>query len=773
MVPFLGYSQTWTTMTAVDQEVEVIVDHWGLPHIYAQNQNDLFFAQGYHAAKDRLFQFEIWRRQATGTVAELLGSTELDRDIGTRLFRFRKDINTELAHYHPDGVAIINAYVDGVNAYIRETHDDPSLLPIEFRLLNTKPEYWTPEIVISRHQGLLGNIGRELNIARSVVRVGVDKVKELLWFHPMDPDITLHESIDGELLFDDILHYYDAYRQPVIFNEEHGDIGYQHYNDLSGDDFDIGSNNWAVRGDKTESGFPILANDPHRTLAIPSLRYMAHLVAPGWDVIGGGEPEIPGISIGHNQVGAWGLTVFRTDAEDLYVYKTHPDNPDQYWHKDAWHTFEIVEDVIKIKGADDVEVNHYYSVHGPVSHRDSDNNVAYAVKCGWLEYGGSPYLASLRMDQAQSFEEFRAACNFSHIPGENMVWADKMGNIGWQAVGIAPIRDTHSGLVPVPGDGSHEWTGYLPIIERPNSQNPSDGLIITANENVTPMEYDHWNTINYEWSDPYRGNRAREVLAQPKEHSMMDMMQLQTDYLSIPARQLVGLLENLESDDNKVQMAINSLMSWDHSLEAHSVEAAIYHSWESILRTKLWELMVPDEIKTYITSIQHKRIMDWLMYPDGKFGSDPTAGRDLFLLESLSQAIEELELKLGDDQASWQYGQEALKHSYLSHNMSGILSDSLANILNVGPLPRGGDAYTVGSTGYGLQQRSGGTFRVIIDTGDWDKSVATNSPGQSGDPHSPHYDDLFDDWSRDRYFPMFYSREKVESVADYRYVLKP
>ncbi len=765
--------QSWDNMTTVTQEVEVLVDHWGVPHIYAQNQNDLFFAQGYHAAKERLFQFEIWRRQATGTVAELLGPSELDRDIGTRLFQFRKDISTELSYYHEDGVNIINAYVDGVNAYIREIRSRPDDLPIEFKLLQTQPEYWTPEVVISRHQGLLGNIGRELNIARAVSCVGEDVIKDLLWFHPKDPDLSIDSTINKALLFDDILHYYNAYRRPVVFRKDDKGIGYQFYNDLRGDDFDIGSNNWAISGAHTESGFPFLANDPHRTLAVPSLRYMAHLVAPGWNVIGGGEPEIPGISIGHNEVGAWGLTVFRTDAEDLYVYQTNPVNSNQYWHLDKWYEFNVIRDTISIKGAEPYIVNHYYSIHGPVSYRDTINHVAYAVRCGWLEYGGSPYLASLRMDQAQSFEEFREACRFSHIPGENMVWADKNGNIGWQAVGIAPIRDTHSGLIPVPGDGRYEWTGYLPIKQRPNSENPDNGLIITANENVTPPSYPHWNTINYEWSDPYRGNRVKEVLGQSKRFSMSDMVALQTDYESIPARQLTGLLKGLVTADSDLSKAVQLLLDWDCRLEANSVEATIYHTWESLMKDELYKMTVPENIREYISAIQHKRFVEWMIYPDDKFGDNPVKNRDKFLLKTLEEGIKTLNENLGSNWDNWYYGQTNMKHSILTHNMSEVVNDSIQSLLNVGPMPRGGDAYTVGSTGYGLKQRSGGTFRVLIDTGNWDHSLATNSPGQSGDPNSKHYKNLFNEWSKDRYFPLFFTREKVERVVDYRYSLQP
>ncbi len=316
------------------ESVEIIRDSWGINHIYAKNQEDLFFAQGYTAAKDRLFQFEIWRRQATGSVAEILGERELARDIGTRLFKFRGNLEEELNHYHKDGSSIINAYTNGVNAYINEINKTPDDLPIEFQMLGIKPKLWTPEVVISRHQGLLGNSNDELQIARTVAAIGEEKAKELFWFHPKNPSLNLDLSIDKLGLNEPILDIYDAFREPIKFEREDLVVSYQNnepFNNLEliqknqEDSLSIGSNNWLVSGRLMKNGMPLMANDPHRGIANPSLRYMAHLVAPGWNVIGGGEPEIPGISIGHNDYGAWGLTVFRTDGEDIYVYDINPE----------------------------------------------------------------------------------------------------------------------------------------------------------------------------------------------------------------------------------------------------------------------------------------------------------------------------------------------------------------------------------------------------------------------------------------------------------------
>ena len=283
------------------ESVEILRDEWGVNHIYANNQHDLFFAQGYAAAKDLLFQFEIWRRQATGTVAAILGPDELNRDVGTRLFQFRGNLKEELNHYHEDGFEIISAYTEGVNSYIEEILKTPEMLPIEFKFLDILPEKWTPDVVISRHQGLKGNVEGELQYGMAVSKIGAKKVKELMWFHPNDPDISMDSKIDASLLSKDILALHKAYASGVAFEEQ----------DIDKDYLDDGSNNWVLTGAKTESGFPMLANDPHRRVALPSFRYIVHLVAPGWNVIGGGEPEIPGVSIGHNEYGAWGLTIFK------------------------------------------------------------------------------------------------------------------------------------------------------------------------------------------------------------------------------------------------------------------------------------------------------------------------------------------------------------------------------------------------------------------------------------------------------------------------------
>jgi penicillin amidase len=764
----------------LQEPVEILRDQWGINHIYAENQHDLFFTQGYATAKDRLFQFEIWRRQATGTTAEILGERALKRDIGTRLFQFRGNMDEEMSYYHEDGIEIITAYTKGVNAYIEEVLANPELLPIEFKMLGIQPEKWTPEVVISRHQGLLGNIEAELRIGRAVAVLGADKVQDLSWFHPKTPDLSLDPSINKDLLFDNILGLYTAYRRPVEFLPEdllpeyrkNESLSYLNINSSWEDSLSFGSNNWVVSGSKTVDGNTYMANDPHRRISIPSLRYMTHLVAPGWNVIGGGEPEIPGISIGHNEFGAWGLTVFRTDGEDLYIYDLNPDNLKEYRYQDEWRSMSTIAETIQVKGQESVDVELLYTHHGPVTLIDSVNFKAYAMRCAWLEPGGSPYLASLRMDQAQTWEEFRAACNYSHIPGENMVWADKEGNIGWQSVGIAPIRRNFSGLVPVPGDGRYEWDGYLPIVEKPNTLNPPEGFFATANQNVTPESYDQWDAIGYSWSDPFRGDRVNEVLAASDQLDMEKMKSLQVDYLSIPARRLLPLLLGL-SVPEELKTAQMQLSTWNYELLATSIPAAIYVSWENELKEMAYQQFIPDEAKEYLTGIQMQKLLNWILAADPRFGDNPQVERDRFLVHAFENAVKKLEEDLGTDQSKWQYGQPKLKHSFMAHQLGQIADEEFQQKLNVGPFPRGGNGYTVGSTGQNMQQSSGASFRLIVNTGDWDAAVGMNGPGQSGNPDSEFYSNLFEPWAKDEFFPVLYSRSKIEEATVERFSLKP
>jgi penicillin amidase len=771
----------------LSQPVEIVKDRWGISHIYAKNESDLFFAQGYNVARDRLFQLEMWRRQATGTVAEVLGKSELQRDIGNRLFMFRGDLSQETNWYHPHGPAIIQSFVDGINAYIGETEKNPSLLTPEFKMLGIKPGKWTTAVVISRFNGLLGNVEQEVKLASAIRAIGVEKVKEIMYFQPADPKLEIDPAIDASLLSSDILGVYHAFRTPLKFSPEELLPEYRNQRaalqlnqeienpiDPSDRRQGIGSNNWVVSGKLTMSGYPMMMNDPHRDLSAPSLRYWVHLVAPGWNVIGGGEPALPGVSIGHNEFGAWGLTIFGTDSDDLYVYDTNPANPSQYKYAGAWESMKVIRDSIPVKGEAPVTVELKYTRHGPVVLEDPAHHKAYAVRAAWREVGAAPYLASLRIDQAHTWQEFSDACTYSRIPSENMIWADREGNIGYQAVGIAPRRPNWSGLVPVPGDGRYEWNGFLPIKELPHVLNPEKGFYNTSNDYQIPRGWPYKDALSYVWADPFRAQSVAEFLSSGRRFSVADMVQLQNSDLSIPARSLVPLLRNIEMPTPATQQAAARLLHWNFVLDKDSIPAGIYEMWQRRVVANVRALTIPKPAQEYfaLTVPPMSRIVSWMYAPDGRFGADPIAGRNALLVKSLEEALAELTKRFGPDVEKWNLG--AYHYARIFSPMATAVRADLEEQFDVGNLPRGGDGFSITATsGPADNQVAGGSFKIVVDTENWDHSVGLNSPGQSGDIHDPHYRDLYQLWARGEYFPVFYSRSKVDSVAEKKFMLAP
>ncbi len=772
-------------IAGLSQPVEILRDRWGINHIYAQNENDLFFAQGYAAAKDRLFQFEVWRRQATGTVAEILGRRELLRDRGARLHMYRGDLDQDLNRYHPRGKAIIEAYVRGVNAYIAETERNPALLPLELKMLGVTPGRWTPAVVISRHQALAGNVGEEVRLLRAIKASSIDQVRELMNFQGGNPRFELDAAIDTSVFPNDVLTIYSAFRESVQYQPADVAVEYRGTDvkpvavrelapdpagpfDLDAEPRDIGSNNWVVAGSRTFSTRPILANDPHRVISAPSLRYWVHLNAPGWNVIGGGEPILPGVSIGHNEHGAWGLTIYGQDAEDLYVYDTNPANANEYRYRGAWEAMRVITDTIPIEGEKPESVELKYTRHGPVLFEDRANRKAYALRAGWLEPGGAPYLASLRMNQAKTWEEFREACSYNNMPSENMVWVDRQGNIGWQASGIQPIRRGWSGILPVPGDGRFEWEGYLPITSLPHEVNPSRGFIATANNFLMPDNYPYKDLLHATWSDAFRASRIEEVLGSGRKFSVSEMIRLQNDDLSVAARAITPLLRHVTLSNPASARARDLLTTWDYVLDKDSLAAGVYAMWQRRLFANTRDMVVPAALRKGVGAniLGTKKAIDFLQSPDGRFGANPIAGRDAIVARSMDEAVAELTKRFGPDMQAWKYGQEKFHHALVRHPMSDAVNAATRAKLIVGPMPRGGDGTTVSATGGGDNQTSGGSLKIIADTEDWDNSVGLNTPGQSGDPESTHYRDLFPLWAQGQYFPIAYSRKKVDSVTE-------
>jgi penicillin amidase len=747
-------SQTSGTIAleGLKKPVEVIRDRWGVPHIYAETTEDLFFAQGFVAAQDRLWQMELWRRTGEGKLAEILGPSAVQRDKFARLLRYRGDMTAEWTSYAPDAKAIIESFARGVNACITNAGER---LPIEFLLTGIRPEPWTPEVCLTRMAGyvMTSNASRELLRAQLVNLIGAEKTSELLETDP-PRKLEVPQGLDLKGIDEKILREAAAASARVSFGQSEG------------------SNNWVVDGSMSATGKPLLANDPHRPIMLPSLRYMVHLIGPGWNVIGAGEPTLPGVAAGHNERVGFGFTIVGIDQQDIYVEETNPADPTQYRYDNKWVGMKIEREQIRVKGGEPVAVELRFTRHGPVIYEDAALHRAYVLRWVGMEPGSAGYLASLSLNRATDWKSFLKSAEKWAVPSENLVYADVDGNIGWQAAGRAPRRRGWSGLLPVPGAaGKYEWDGYLPLSELPRAYNPSKHFIATANHKIIPEGYRR--EINFDWSAPFRFRRIDEVLSKGQKFTVADFERLQHDELSIPARELVPLLRGVTIEDQRAAQARDLLLNWDFVLSKDSAAAAVFEIWltklDSILKPSVpaaaWELIR--------ARMPLSRILRELKNPGSNvFGADPKTKRDSELARTLTEAIADLGKLLGDDMSRWRWGD--LHRAEFKHQLS--TDDARRAAFDLKSVPRGGDGNTVNATGggsRGFTQRAGASFRQILDLSDWDKSVAINVPGQSGQPQSRHYGDLLPLWADGKYFPMLFSRAKIEQFAASRLTLTP
>ena len=737
--------------------VKVLRDRWGVAHIYAADTHDLFFAQGVVAAQDRLFQMEIWKRAGQGRLSEILGRAALQRDINARALQYQGDMEAEYSSYATDAKAILSAFTDGINAYIATLGArGGSAMPFEFRLAGFEPERWHPQDCLNRMAAfsMTGNALRELDAARALTELGSARAAKLFAFDPparLDPV----PGVDLAGLSPELLESLVGSDRRIEFAAPHE-----------------GSNNWTISGTLTASGSPLLANDPHRVLALPSLRYMVHLVAPGWNVIGAGEPGLPGVALGHNEQIAWGFTIFGLDQQDLYVEALNPANPLEYRTESGWARMASRREVFRVKGLGAQTVTLHFTRHGPVLWQDSTR--ALALRWVGSEPGTAGYLASLAVDQARDWGEFEAAMARWKVPSENIVYADHGGNVGEHSVGLEPIR-SWTGLLPVPGAGGLEWQGFLPASKLPHSFNPAAGFVASANQKMIPAHYPY--TVGFEWAAPYRFERVRSLIeeAAHAHHKLTiaDMESMQNDVVSLPARELQQVLR---TSALQREPELGDFLSWDGALTRESGQAALYEFWLREIRLRLGRRFSEDHPERY-QDLSPDVVMSLLARPDAVvFGGEPVAARDRLLLEAHRAARAELAHRMGPDAHLWSWGKiHTMQFRHPLDQLAGTHGP-----LDPAPLSRPGDAYTVNATGYdesspqeSWQQIEGASYREILDAGDWDRSLAINAPGQSGQPGSRHYEDLLPLWDSAEYFPLVYSRPAVEAATVDRLLLRP
>ena len=736
--------QTAYTVAGLEKPATIRVDEWGVPHINAQTHYDAFFVQGFNAARDRLWQIDTWRRRGLGQLSEVFGAGYVAQDRAARLFLYRGDMYREWLAYGSDAKRIAESFATGVNAFVRLTESNPDLLPPEFALLGYKPSLWQPEdIVRIRSHGLWRNVGMEVRRARILCEAGTGAAMAWKVLEPEWP-LQVPEGLDPCQVPENVLDVYYLAKAPVRFDAPHRALAEARALDADGG---IGSNNWVVAPSRTATGRPILADDPHRTHAVPSLRYVAHLTAPGLNVIGAGEPALPGISIGHNDRIAFGLTIFRIDQEDLYFYPA-----------EGTPLKEVTEE-IAVRDAEPVAVKLQFTRHGPVVH--TDDEAIWAVRAAWLEPGMAPYFGSIEYMRAENWREFVAALNRWGAPSENQVYADVEGNIGYKPAGLFPIRRTFDGLLPVPGDGRYEWQGYHDMDVLPEEYNPERGFTGSANSMNLPLSYDiDRYRVGFEWTAPWRYNRLWKALSTQDRHTLDQSTALQRDYLSELA---VSALEQI-STLAEMGDAGALLASWDRTLNADSAAAALWAVWyyrhlspavAEVSGGEAARLMQPFDSLSVIAYLRARQ-------------------DDELLRNTLAAAWNECVTLLGENPTLWQWGD--LHEMRFRHPLLNAAEGVLAEQMRIPPYPRGGSRNTTNNTGFypaDFLVYTGASFRVVLDVGRWDNARMTNAPGQSGDPRSPFYDNLLNGWASDLDFPLLWSEKKIRQHTKLLINLQP
>ncbi|MFQ5398327.1 MAG: penicillin acylase family protein [Anaerolineae bacterium] len=754
------------TLPGLTAEVEVFRDRWGIPHIYAQSRRDLFFAQGFVHAQDRLWQMELNRRTGHGRLSELFGDLALDTDRTIRTFGFNRLGRADWENGDDDVRLVIQAYTDGVNAFL--AHPD-SKLPVEFSLLRHKPEPWQPEDTAVFIRVMIWQLSHawhgELVRAQIAEAVGAERAADLEIRYPAANPITLPNGIEFNVF------------------DPNGMLG-----QATGPFLDRGkgSNAWAVAGRKSDTGHAILCNDMHLMLTLPSLWYEMHLHAGEYHVTGVTLPGVPMVLVGHNAHIAWGMTLAFTDCEDLFIEQFDPDLPYRYRFEDEWLEAEAINEPIRVKGRDEPHIEQVLVTrHGPVI-SDVVGYPAQRVAVQSMALRPSPALKGwLFLNAAQNWNEFVEAMRLIEAPQLNVSYADVEDNIGHWVTGKVPVRAKGDGRVPVPGwTGEYEWVGEVPFAEMPHAFNPEQGFVVSCNHRIVPDDYPHF--LGEVWMNGYRARRLTAFMEAKETLSSEDFQAMHMDVTCLPGLEFVERLAGLESEDPDVQLALAQLRAWDGRLTPDSVGGCLY---EVARYTLVRNLLEPGLGQELTLRWMGKGFHPLLMFAHEFFGHDTVTmlrllddeqswwveqagGRTAVITRSLKEAVSWLRSELGPDVARWQWGR--IHQISFEHPLG--LQQPLDRVFNRGPFPIGGDTDTPCQTAMNPHEPYdtrawAPSFRMIADMGDLSRSLAIFPPGQSGHLASPHYDDLIRPWLDGEYHPMLWTREQVEQEAEGKLVL--
>lgn len=758
--------------------VTVIRDRWGVPHIYASNPHDLFMAQGFLHAQDRFWQMEFWRHIGTGRLSEMLGKTTLHQDRFIRTLGWNRAAQQDLEALGPEERAILEAYAAGVNAYLEQNRDR---LPLEFTLFRLFGRRWEIEPWQPLHTAawakvmawdLSGNWDKELLNARIVQKIGPEHLPELVLPYPADRPVIVPTPVAETPLPEETV-------RALL------DLGRGLQRMTLGDAPDRGSNNWVVAGSRSVTGKPILANDPHLSIQMPSIWYEVALHCEPVtsecpiQVAGASFPGVPGVVIGHNDRIAWGVTNLGPDVQDLYMERVNPENPLEVEFQGKWEPVQVITEEIRVAGqAEPVRLPVRITRHGPVINDVVEaltrTQTLYAFR--WTALEPSRIVrALLRLNWARNWEEFHKALADWDVPGQNFVYADVDGHIGYQATGRVPIRAKGNGLVPVPGwSGEYEWIGYVPYEEMPRRLDPAEGFIVTANNAVVDPSYPHFLAAVWDYGD--RAQRITDLLRAKDRLSLEDMAAIQNDTLSLAAQAIVPYVLNLSFEDPLARQAQEVLRAWDFRATPDQAGPTIFETFLKHLLHEAWVDELGEEIvQDLLTGGSHNRYWArWaLAQPDLPWWDDRRTPqretRDDIVRRAFEQTVAELRNRLGPDPRAWTWGKvHTATFTHGTLGQSGIRP--VEAIFNRGPYPAPGTSAAVNNIGFNVQKgftvRSLPSLRFIASTANWSDSRFIHTTGQSGLPYHPHYDDFIPMWLKGEYHPMPWSREEVERNAE-------
>ena len=796
-------------VAGLEGPVDIYRDAAGVPHIYAASEHDLFFAQGYVHAQDRFWQMDFWRHQGTGTLSEMLGESTLDTDKFLRTLGWGRIAAEEYANMSPEKQAILDAYADGINAYLADHKG--SALSLEYAFLpiingDYEPGPWEPIHTLTWAKAMAWELGRsklndEIDYAKLLKDLSQEQIDFILPDYPEDHPYIVHGYETSEASEDiGSLAATDAANTNLLaaLFPALEQAGAQISLFGSGDYSAIGSNNWAISGELTATGLPLLANDMHLGVQMPSIWYLNGLhCAPvsetcTFDAVGFSFAGTPAIIVGHNAHHAWGFTNVGPDVADLYIEKINPENPNQYEFQGEWVDMELVTETINVAGGDPVELTVQITRHGPIItdtygledfHEITGVELPenYALSLRWAALDTTCMMCALvDFSYAQTWDEFRVAAAQFAAPAQNLVYADIEGNIGYQTPGNIPIRaEGHSGLYPVPGwTGEYEWGDYIPFEDLPYAYNPPEGYIVTANNAVVGPEYPYMISQTFEYG--FRSQRIVEMIeGAPGPIDTAYIQQIHADSTDLLAREMVPILLELPVNVKIAEYHRPFLSGWGYQMNMDSAPALLYAAFWKHVMAETYQ----DELPDYYWPEGGSRWMEvtrrLLKDPTNVWWDDQTTPevetRDDILMRAFEAAVAEAKDIAGKDPAGWAWGDV---HGTTFKNQVMSSFPFISNAFNRGPFPTAGGGSIVNANAWSsLEDGYGITWlvseRAIMDVSNWQQSIWINTTGQSGHAYHPHYIDMADPWRLVEYVPQHWERNAVEADAEGHLRLAP